>query len=42
VHAGSWAELIVVAESADPQARGVDLATAGAAPLAAVHGHDVR
>ncbi len=37
VHAGSWAELIVVAESGLTRTPdGVDLATAGAAPLAAV------
>jgi NADPH:quinone reductase-like Zn-dependent oxidoreductase len=37
VHAGSWAELIVVAESGlTRMPDGVDLATAGAAPLAAV------
>jgi NADPH2:quinone reductase len=37
VHAGSWAELIVVAESGlTRRPEGVDLATAGAAPLAAV------
>ena len=38
VHAGSWAELIVVPESMSVARKpdGVDLATAGAAPLAAI------
>ena len=38
VHAGSWAELIVVSESMSIVRKpdGVDLATAGAAPLAAI------